>query len=375
MTDPETKRGWLGSIATFIVGMVAVVGAGYGAYAIWQQKDAQLIGARRALAEAVAEGPRIQMATVSAGPTERLITLLGDARPLQTATLYSKIGGYLKAIHVDRGDLVTAGQVLAEIDSPESENQLRSAVADLENKRRNAKRARDLVTSGARSIQSIEQAEADAQMAQARVEELTNMTSYGTIRAPFTGRITARFADPGALVQNATTNQTSNQPLVTIVDDHRLRINVYVEQRDVPHVHVGDSADVRDAANASRTLTATIARTSGQLDPRTRTLFVELEVNNADHFLLPGSFAYVTLHVPVQSFPEIPATGLIVRGANTFAAIVGDDNVVHLRPVKIETTDGVRTRVADGLRVGDRVALDLPDEVGDGSRVRPISAR
>jgi len=381
MTDTDNagsrdrKRSWLRSIQTLVLGLILVGGAGYGAYAVWQQKDAQLLGARRALADAVAQGPRVQAIAVTVGPTERLLRLLGDARPLQSATLYSKVGGYLKAIQVDRGDMVTAGQVLAEIESPETDNQLRSAMTDLANKRRNAKRAQDLVASGARSVQSIEQAEADAQIAEARVAELTNLQAYETIRAPFDGRITARFADPGALVQNATTNQTSNQPLVTLVDDRRLRINVYVEQRDVPYVHVGDSADVSDAADATRKIRANIARTSGQLDPRTRTLFVELEVDNQDRFLVPGSFVYVTLHVPLRSYPEIPVAGLIVRGNNTYVAVVGEDSMVELRPVKVAATDGVRAMLSDGIRIGERIALNIPDDVGNHSRVRPVDGR
>jgi membrane fusion protein, multidrug efflux system len=373
MTDARAKRGILGSIATLVAGMAVVAGAGYGAYAIWTQKDAQLGASRQALAEGVAKGPRVQVVTVGQGPHERLITLLGDARAAQAATLYSKAGGYLKTINVDRGDIVKAGQVLAEIESPETDNQLRSAVSDLENKRRNAQRARKLVASGARSMQSIEQAETDAHMAEARVAELGTMKSYEMIRAPFDGRITARFADPGALVQNATTNQTSNQPLVTIVDDRTLRIDVYVEQRDVPYVHAGDFADVSDAADSARKVRARIARTSGTLDPRTRTLFVELEVDNSDHFLVPGSFAYVTLHVPLQSYPEIPVAGLVVRGTNTFVADVGADSLVTLKPVKMATTDGLRASLANGVRIGDRVALNVPDEVGDGSRVQAMA--
>jgi RND family efflux transporter MFP subunit len=271
--------------------------------------------------------------------------------------------------------MVREGQVIAEIDSAETDNQLASALMDLDNKRRNAKRARDLVASGAKSQQAIEQAETDARMAEARVAELGTMKSYESIRAPFDGKVTARFVDPGALIQNSTTNQTSNQPIVTMVDDRKLRINVYVEQRDVPNVHVGDLVDVSDGSNAERKLRAKIARTSGQLDPRTRTLFTELEVDNANQFLVPGSFAYVTLHVPLQSLPDIPVAGLIVRGVNTFVAGVGDDSLVHMRPVKVATTDGIRVSLAEGVKLGDKVAINLPDEVGDGSRVQPIAAR
>jgi len=192
------------------------------------------------------------------------------------------------------------------------------------------------------------------------------------LRAPFDGTVTARYVDMGALVQSSVTNQTSNQPVVMIADMSKLRVDVYVEQGDVPFVHVGDVADVADAANAARHVRARIARSSDQLDPRTRTLFVELEVDNSENFLVPGSFAYVTLHVPIASYPEIPVAALITRGTRTFVADVGQDSLVHLKAVKVANTDGIVASLADGARVGDRVALNLPDEVSDGARIRPV---
>jgi RND family efflux transporter MFP subunit len=208
-------------------------------------------------------------------------------------------------------------------------------------------------------------------MAQAVMQQLAVMKSYEVLRAPFDGTVTARFVDVGALVQSSVTNQTSNQPVMTIADMRRLRVDVYVEQKDVPYVHVGDLADVADGANPDRKVQARIARTAEQLDPRTRTLFVELEVDNSNGFLVPGAFAYVTLHVPVPSYLEVPVAGLVMRGTNTFIANVGADSTVRLQPVKVTSTDGMRARLAEGGHVGERVVLNLPDEVGDGGRVRP----
>jgi RND family efflux transporter MFP subunit len=311
---------------------------------------------------------------VAAGPKERLIQLLGDTRPYQEATLYSKVSGYVTSIAVDRGDRVKAGGLLATVSSVETDQQYEAASRDLENKKRNWLRAKDLVTHGWASQQATDQAETDYTMALATAGQDATMKSYEQIRAPFDGVVTARFVDVGALVQNATTSKTSNQPVVTIADESRLRVDVYVEQRDVPFVHVGDVADLADGANASRKVQARIARTSDELDPRTRTLFVELEVDNRDHFLVPGSFAYVTLHVPIRSYPEVPVAGLIVRGTRTFIADVASDNTVHLRSVTVADTDGAKATLAEGAVVGQRVALNLPDEVNDGGRVQPVTA-
>jgi membrane fusion protein, multidrug efflux system len=373
-TEAARKRRGIGGLFGYLAGGLMIAGACYAVYSIWHTQDHQLSVTRQALAETAARGPRVDVVPVSQGPTERPLTLLGDTRAFQTATLYAKISGYLKSIAVDRGDLVTAGQVLAEIESDEYDSQLQSAVTDLANKRKNAARAHSLVTTGFMSQQATEQADTDYRMAEARVSELATMKSYEQIRAPFDGRITARFVDPGALVQNSTTNQTSNQPVVTLIDDRKLRVDVYVEQRDAPLVRVGDQADVSDGTDPTRKIRATIARTSGALDPKTRTLFVELEVDNSAHFLVPGSFAYVTLHLPEPGYPAVPVGGLIVRGVTTYVAAVGDDGLVNLRTVKVASTDGTMASIASGVKVGDRVAVNLPDEIADGARIQPVLA-
>jgi RND family efflux transporter MFP subunit len=368
------RRSRFGTSILYLLGIVVIAGAALGAWRMWYDKDVSLSAAREALAEGVARGPVVQVVQVTQGPKERLIQLLGDARPYQTATLYSKVSGYVSSIGVDRGDHVSAGDLLATVASVETDQQYQSTLRDMENKKRNWVRAQDLVAHGWTSHQAADQAETDFTMATANVAQAATMKSYEQIRAPFDGVVTARFVDVGALVQNSTTNKTSNQPVLTISDEGRLRVDVFVEQRDVPYVHVGGVADVADGANSDRKVTARIARTSDELDPRTRTLFVELDVDNTDHFLVPGSFAYVTLHIPTQSYPVIPVAGLIVRGTQTMIANLGSDQTVHLNPVTVASTDGVVASLATGATVGQRVAINLPDEVSDGGRVQPQSS-
>ena len=150
------RRGRFGSFLFYLVGLLMVAGAAFGGLRLWQQKDAQLIASREALAEGVAKGPAVQVATIMQGPKERLITLLGDTRPYQTATLYGKVSGYVRSIPVDRGDHVKAGQVVAEVESAETDRQYDAAVSDLENKRKNAERERDLVARGWTSVQAAD---------------------------------------------------------------------------------------------------------------------------------------------------------------------------------------------------------------------------
>jgi RND family efflux transporter MFP subunit len=359
----------------YLAGVLLVCGAAVGVLHMWRTRDAALAASRATLDAGVRRGPVVQVASVTQGPKERAIELLGDTRPYQTATLYSKVSGYVTQIGVDRGDRVQAGALLATVSSAETDQQYESALRDLQNKKRNWDRARDLVGKGWTSQQAADQANTEFEMATANVAQLATMKSYEQIRAPFDGVIVARFVDVGSLVQNSTTNMTSNQPVLTVADQSKLRVDVYVEQRDVPHVHVGDVADVTDGANPDRKVQGRVARTSSELDPRTRTLFVELEVDNGDGFLVPGSFAYVTLHVPVQSYPEVPVAGLVVRGTKTLIASLDTDDTVHLLPVKVVRTDGVKASLGEGATVGQHVALNLPDDVSDGGRVQPLRGK
>lgn len=357
-----------------VAGIVVVAIATVAVFLFWRAQGTGLEQARAARLSALAAGPRVQVVSVTTGPSERTITLLADVRPFATAILYAKVSGYLKSVNVDKGDTVKEGQVLAEIESAETDQQYHSAVADLENKRRLASRNRELLARGTVAPQTAEQSDTNERMAAALVAALGARRSYEVLRAPFGGTVTARFADPGALVQNAETSQTNALPVVTISDSSKLRVSVYVAQPDVPFIRIGDPVEVVDASNPERKVTAVISRTSGMLDPQTRTLLVEVDVDNTKNFLVPGSFAYVTLHAPIQSLPRISVNGLVIRGSAQTVAVVGNDGRVQLRPVRVATTDGNIVDIAEGLTVGERIALNLPDEVVDGGRVQPVTA-
>ena len=341
----------------------------------WSAQIIDLAESRSARATEAGMGPHVRTVEATQGPSDRTIQLLADVRPHQNATIYSKLSGYLKSISVDRGDRVKAGQIIAEVDSAETENQYQSARADLENKKKLAARARELQSKGTTSIQTLEQAETNERMARALVSQLDTLRSYQTIRAPFDGTVTARFADPGALIQNAGTSQTSALPIVTIADSSKLRIVLYIGQTDVPFIHNGDPVEVIDATDPTRRIKAIISRTAEMLDPTTRTLSTEIDLDNGANFLYPGSFAYVSLRAPVKSYVRIPATALVVRNNQQMVAVVGPNDTVRLRPVKVASIDGTVVDLMDGLATGEKVALSIPDEVTDGSRIQPVVAQ
>ena len=362
---PSPKFYLLGSLMVAAAGLVVV----YFHFA----KSQEIAAVREARATVAELGPRIEVVTSEAGPTEREITLLADVRAIATTTIYAKLSGYLKSVSVDKGDRVEVGQVVAEIESLELGQQYASAMADLESKRRNAARARDLFAKGNTTEVAKLQTETDATMAENNVAALATNMAYQTMRAPFSGHVTARFVDPGALITNAQTNFVSATPLLTISDDSRLRVYTYLQQSDVPFVHAGDRAEVVDASNPDRSKSASVTRTTGELDARTHTMLVEVDIDNSDQFLTAGSFAYVTLHVPVKSYPQIPVTALLVRGNDSLVAVL-DGEVLRFRPVKVASTNGAVVSLADGLRPGERIAINVPDEVIDGSRIQAIKA-
>jgi RND family efflux transporter MFP subunit len=362
-----------GASKLYTGGVVALALAGATVFYFHFARDQELSAVREAKALVAERGPRIEVVTTSAGPELRTIKLLGDVRSGATATLYAKVAGYLKAIYVDKGDKVEAGQLLAEIESPEIEQQYAAASADLVNKRRNYARIKDLFSRGNTTQVALYQAETDATVAENNVGVLATSIAYKSVKAPFAGRVTARFADPGALVSNAQTNFMSAMPMVTISDDSKVRVYAYLQQADVPFVKLGDAAEVSDASNPERTRTATVTRMTGELDAKTRTMLIEVHIDNHDNFFVPGSFAYLTLQVKVQSYPQIPVTALITRANENVVAVL-DKDVVHFRPVKVATTDGAVVSLLDGLAPGEKIAINVPDEVTNGSRIQPIES-
>jgi RND family efflux transporter MFP subunit len=363
-----------GGLRAYLWGGLGLIAAAIVAAYVVHGRYAEIAAARDTLDANAARGPVVQVVDVASSPSTRNIQLLGDARAYASAVLFAKVSGYLKLVSVDKGDKVKAGDKLAEISSAETDALYDAAVADLENKRRLAQRDKDLLTRGNVAVQAAQTSDTNLRMAEQSVRNLATMKGYETITAPFDGTVTARFADPGALVQSAATAQSSALPIVTLSDNSKLRITAYVEQRDVPYVHVGDAVDITDAADRSRSVSTKISRTAGALDPKTRTLLIEMDVDNSQDFMVPGSFVYVTLHLKVPTTPQIPVGALIVRGNDNFVATVNESGLVTFRKVRIGESDGANVGIVDGVKTGDKVAVNVPDEVGDGTHIQAVVA-
>ncbi|HZS37236.1 MAG TPA: efflux RND transporter periplasmic adaptor subunit [Polyangia bacterium] len=358
--------------ALYVAGLAAVLAAIGGVVMFANARGSAAEKESQAREAQVKAGPRVRVVAAAPARTERRIELQGEARPFASVTLYAKLSGYLKEIRVDKGDRVQAGQVLAVIESPELDRQYDAAVADAAYKRANAKRAAALATPGVVSAREAELTSSQALMADAQVAALATQKSYETLRAPFTGTVIARFADPGALVQNATNAQTSALPVVTISQGERLRVYVYVDQRDAFYVHKGDGAEVTTPDRPGLPIKGTVTRLASELDPKTRTMLVEIDLDNRDGRIVPGSFVLVALVIATPPSVEVPVEALVLRGKQPFVAVVSAEQRVTYKPVVLVGDDGASARVAKGLAAGERVALNLGENVVDGDLVQPV---
>ncbi len=367
MSDSQRAR----SATFYFAGIVMLLAAGAAVgYFHWTHNQEVAI-ARDARESTAERGPRIDIVKIEQGPSERSIRLLGDVRASSTTTLYAKVPGYIKTVLADKGDRIEEGQLLAEITAPELDQQYAAASADLANKQRNLSRIRDLFTRGNTTEVAKLQAETDATVAENNVAALATMKDYQAVRAPYAGHIIQRYVDPGAFITSGQTTFVSATPIVTIADDTRVKVYLYLQQVDVPSVHIGDFVELADAERPERTRTAAISRMNGELDVKSHTMLAEVNVDNSDGFFVPGSFAYVTLRVGVTSYPQIPVTALLTRGSDNFVAVFENEHV-HMKRVKVASTDGSIVSLSDGVKAGQQVAINVPDEVTDGSRIQPV---
>jgi RND family efflux transporter MFP subunit len=355
----------------YVVLFVAVAITAGAVYWFYKTKESRLAQEAAARSAQVEKGPLVATAVTARGPEYRKVSLIGEALPYKSATLYGKVSGYVSRIAVDAGDHVRAGQFIAEVTSPELDSQYRAAVASLENRQRLLDRTRNLAEKGFFSQQSLDNAETDVKTQDDAVKQIKTLQGYRTITAPFEGVVTARYADVGTLVTNATSNVSAAQPVVTISDTSRLRVTVYVDQLEAGYIKPGTQVEIADASNAEIKGNASVSRIAGELDPKTRTMMTQVDVDNRQGAFIPGSFVTVSLLIPAKSYVEAPASALVTREGKPFVAVVDGDSKVRLTPVEIAGTDGKVIRIAGGVDAGVKLALSLPNTVSDGTRVNP----
>ncbi|HZX64775.1 MAG TPA: efflux RND transporter periplasmic adaptor subunit [Myxococcales bacterium] len=354
-------------VATTSLVVVLVVLAGVAVLFI-RERNANARQVER-LEQRAEKGPVVRVAQVKLGPAERVVTLPAEVRAEQRATLYAKVSGYVKTMMVDKGGKVRRNQELAVLESPDLDEQVSAAEAELRLRKQQLTRALSLSKTGFVSQQDREQLEESVKVAETSLARAKVQKGYQIIRAPFDGTVTARFADPGTLLPAATGGTSGAQPLLEIAQLDRLRIALQLGQDDASRVRVGDPVTLQ-IDPTEPPLRAPVSRLSQALDPRTRTMLCEIDLVAPPPGLYPGAFVQASITLRGSPRPLVPTDALVAQGGQLFVATVADDKV-HFTKVRLGVDDGQNIEVLEGLRGGELVALNLATDVADGSPVRP----
>jgi RND family efflux transporter MFP subunit len=312
------------------------------------------------------------------------IVLPGDMQPYTDAPIYARTTGYLKSWHADIGARVKAGQLLAEIDTPEVDQQLQQARADLSTVEANlhlaeitATRYKDLMKSDSVAQQDVDNANGNyearrtaVESARSNVKRLEELQSFKKIYAPFDGVITARNTDIGALIDSGSSGGTSRE-LFHIAAVNRLRVYVNVPQVYSPHIKAGLRAELSLAEFPGRHFDGIVVRDTGAIDNATRTLLTEIDVNNSTGELKPGGYVEVHLKLPtsVTTF-TLPVNSIIFKSAGMQVATVKDGKNIDLVSITPGRDFGTEMEILAGLKGDESVVINPPDSLTNGEPVR-----
>ena len=326
--------------------------------------------------------PTVAVTRPDAKVTNPTIDLPGRLEAYQRAPIFARVQGYLKSWSADIGARVKAGQVIAEIEAPDLDQQLLQARADLASQQASAKlseatlsRRKTLVASNFVSAQEIDERTADlsnknmaVKAGQANVERLEALAGYKKITVPFDGIVTARDTDVGALI-NA--GGGSGPAMFVVSDISKLRVYVNVPQNYVPSIRIGAKAVMTVPEYPTRTFEATVEASAQAVDVSSGTTRMQLALDNSKSELMPGSYANVRLSLQRDGVPlSIPASALIFNQNGLRVATVGADDKIRFKQVTIARDLGRTIELASGLSPEDRVVVTPPDGVADGDQVR-----
>ncbi len=330
--------------------------------------------------------PTVMVVRATANTAARHITLPGTIQAYLSAPLYARVSGYVKQWNADIGAKVTKGQELVEIDTPDLDQQYAQAEAQLSV----AMSADKLATTTATrwhqllSYQTVSQQDenekasdalskhAAVQAAQANVGQLQAMEGFKHITAPFDGIVTARHTDIGNLV-NA--GNSAGHELYQVSDVHKVRVYVQVPQAYAAELHPGLTATLSLPQFPDRTFDATLVSTANAFAEASRTVLVQLQADNPDDKLWPGTFTEVSFNLPADAnVLNVPATALVLGASGTEVAVLGDGDKVTMRQVKLGRNLGDNAEILAGLTPADRVIDSPPEWLGDGDVVHVSAA-
>jgi RND family efflux transporter MFP subunit len=330
----------------------------------------------------------------SSGET-RSLTLPGETAAWYESTLYARVTGYVAKWNVDIGDHVRQGQILATIETPEldadlaatraeltaAEAQVKVRAAEAEFANSTNERWRDspkgVVSDQEReakradydsAVAKLNAARAQVALDRARVDRFTALTQFKQVTAPFDGTVTERRVDIGNLVTAGSTN--GNTLLYRVSQENPMRVFV-----DVPQSASGElmkpniPVQITASSIPGRSFSGEIARTAKAINPQARTLRVEVDIPNADQALVPGMYVNVAFVLQSTNLVQVPAAALVFRSSGPQVAVVNDAGRVSFRKVTIARDDGDMVELGSGLSPGDKVALNISSQIGDGETV------
>jgi RND family efflux transporter MFP subunit len=326
--------------------------------------------------------PQVTTLKPTRSPASEDLVLPGSVQAFIEAPIYARTSGYLKTWYTDIGSPVKKGQLLAEIDSPEVDQQYSQAQADLGTAHANSQLA--ISTNerwkGLLATHSVSQQDADTKAsdaaakaaaeasAAANVARLRDLESFKRVLAPFDGVVTQRNTDIGALIA---AGQNAGAALFRVADTSKLRIYVLVPEPYAAATVPGMQSDLYFAEHPGKSFPATVVRTANALDPAVRTLQVELQVDNSNGVLFPGAYAEVHFKIPGSDQTlRLPANTLIFRAAGMQVATVDGGDRVHLKTIVPGRDFGKSIEVVSGLAADDEVVVNPPDSITDGATVR-----
>lgn len=330
--------------------------------------------------------PSVRITYPKSGEKIQTIDLPGNVQPYLDTPIFARTSGYIKHWYVDIGARVHTGQLMADIETPELDQQLQQAQADLKTAQANlniavitSRRWQNLLAKNAVSKQETDQALSDmaarqsaVSASEANVRRLQQLQGFEKVVAPFDGVVTARNIDVGSLIEAGA--NTMSKELFHLGSIHTLRVYIAVPESYVSAVRDGATVSLTETDRPGEIFKGRVVRNSNAIDPVSRTLNVEVDVNNPDNRLLPG--AYVFVHLGLPGNPQsvtLPSNAILFRAEGLRAGVVRNNHVV-LVPITIGRDYGSSVEVTSGLTPNDAVILDPPDSLAQGEEVEVMQA-
>jgi RND family efflux transporter MFP subunit len=374
-TQPRPRKSRLfGFLFLGVIGLLIL-----GAFTLLQRRSQYQALAKETETLAV---PIVAVIHPTTEPPDEGLVLPGSMQAYVESPIYARTNGYLKKWYRDIGSRVRQGELLADIDTPEVDQQLSQAKADLETSKANANLSRitatryeELIKTDGVSKQEVDNAQGDyaakqatVASSQANVRRLEDLESFKHIYAPFSGVITHRNVDIGTLVNAG--NGGSSQQLFFLAQTDPIRVYLNAPESAAPSIHPGLGASLELTQFPGRKFQGKVVRTAEAIDPVSRTLLTEVDVPNKTGELLPGGYAQVHLDVKVAGERlQVPVNALLFRSEGLRAIVVDANHQVHLQALTIGRDYGITLEVLQGLRATDWIVLNPPDSLDEGQHV------